>query len=322
MRKLSADEIEKWITLDNGVHVPIKKGETEADVKKRLDGWSNQGSKKTDYHKYQDDKQKMTEEFKKNNPIMVNKDVVEALDYEVLADTYETIEDIKSKYQAYVTAITLTDDDTEDNVMATMDLDGVLRLNKEYFDAEWYLNDTYQECVNDRHHPPAPNGAIGVVSHELGHAIVHQRLYNMEKEAVKREHAKPANEKSDSRVAISSDIKKVDAYLNGKATTLMMDCDSGQKIFNKWYSDIQDVQERVRSNKDIQDQWSSPPEKPNLSILGLVRNFPRPYGISKYAEKNYHELIAEAFCDVYCNGNEASYMSKEVYNTFIKEMEK
>ena len=36
MKKLSADEIERWITLDNGVHVPIKKGETEADAIKRL----------------------------------------------------------------------------------------------------------------------------------------------------------------------------------------------------------------------------------------------------------------------------------------------
>ena len=34
MGKLSKDEIERWITLDNGVHVPIKKGETEEDVKK------------------------------------------------------------------------------------------------------------------------------------------------------------------------------------------------------------------------------------------------------------------------------------------------
>ena len=95
MSKLSKDEIERWITLENGVHVPIKKSETEADVKKRLDGWNNQGNKKINYHKYKDNKEEMTKQFKMNNSILVNKDVVETLDYEVLADVYETIEDIK-----------------------------------------------------------------------------------------------------------------------------------------------------------------------------------------------------------------------------------
>lgn len=42
MRKLSANEIEKWITLDNGVHVPIKKGETVQDAIKRLSTFTPQ----------------------------------------------------------------------------------------------------------------------------------------------------------------------------------------------------------------------------------------------------------------------------------------
>lgn len=39
-------------------------------------------------------------------------------------------------------------------------------------------------------------------------------------------------------------------------------------------------------------------------------------GISKYATENYHETIAEAVADVYCNGNKAKKFSRDI----VKEL--
>ena len=146
----------------------------------------------------------------------------------------------------------------------------------------------------------------------------------MEKKYVAREKAKPSNEPSDSRIAISEDMKHVDNWLAGKTNSLMMKSQSGSDMLNEWMKSFQKATDAINSNKEVQEQWGgkSSPKKPNLSLIGLATRFPRPIGVSGYAEKSYHELIAEAFEDVYCNGSEASLVSKEVYKQIIKEMEK
>ena len=309
--------VERWVTI-NGNHVPIFEGETEEDVKNRLNEWNKQNSKKASYHDYKDDKKKMTAQFMMNNPVMVDDAVVEALDYDVLADVYDTIEDIKGEYNCWVSNIKLMDrtdkDGNENTSMADININGTMRLNPEYFESEWYLDDTYKECVSDKFHPPAPNGAIGVISHELGHAIVYEKLFNRQKELLK----------GGTDWGFDGDIVSTNRWLQHPSEFPDLDTSGGKQVFKEWYEAINSVQESVASNKTIQEQWGgkSTPKRPNMSLTGMAKRFPRPYGVSGYAEKNYHELIAESFCDVYCNGNEASLISKEVYNALIKEMKK
>ena len=186
MSKLSKDEIERWITLDNGVHVPIKKGETEADVKKRLDEFTNANKKKDSFKDFKS-KAEMTDQFRMMEGIRVNTNVVDALPHDVLGEVYDTITDIKSEYKTYINAIALTEDSDgkDDSAMASIDMAGVMRLNPEYFSDKEFLNDTYQACVNDNFHPKAPNGVQAVIAHELGHGILHRKIFELENEGVK-----------------------------------------------------------------------------------------------------------------------------------------
>lgn len=314
-------KVDHWVTI-NGNHVPIYDGETEEDVKTRLDNWNKQNSKKASYHDYKDDKKKMTAQFMMNNPVMVDDTVVDTVDYDVLADVYDTIEDIKSEYKCWVSNIKLMDtkdkNGNEETAMASISLDGTMRLNPEYFESEWYLDDTYKECVEDNFHPKAPNGAIGVIAHELGHGIIYEKLFSRQKELLR----------GGTDWGFDGDLRNINNWLGdaegGSSKLPELDTSGGKQLFNEWYKAIQDVHETIATNKDIQIAWSGEknPTKPSMNTLRLVSQFMSKYDISKYAGTDYHEMIAEAFCDVYCNGDEASLMSKAVYNQFCKEMKK
>ena len=307
-------KIERWVTI-NGNHVPIFEGETEEDVKHRLDNWNKQNSKKASYADLlrEHDIYEATAQFVADNHIAISEGVLNEIDPEVLVEVYDTIDDIKDKYKCWLKNIKLMDrkdeNGNEETAMADISIDGTMRLNPEYFESGWYLNDIFKDCVDDKFHPPAPNGTIGVISHELGHALVYEKLFSRQKELLR----------GGTDWGMDGDIVAINRWLGNPSNFPELETSGGKQIFKEWYEAINKIQENVANNKTIQEKWGG---KPNMNITAMAKRLPRPYGVSGYAETNYHELIAESFSDVFCNGDQASLISKEVYKVICKEMEK
>ena len=310
----NSKKVDHWITI-NGNHVPIYDGETEEDVKNRLDNWNKQNSKKKSYRDILKEKDiyEATAQFIADTHVGVTESVLEQVDSDVLTTVYDTIADIKDKYNCWLKTIKLMDrkdeDGNEETAMADISMNGTMRLNPEYFESDWYLDDVFKDCVDDKFHPPAPNGAIGVISHELGHALIYEKLFSRQKELLR----------GGTDWGMDGDLLAINRWLSNPSNFPELETSGGKQIFKEWYEAINKIQENVVNNKTIQEQWGG---RPNMSITGMAKRFPRPYGVSGYAEKNYHELIAESFSDVFCNGDQASLISKEVYKVICKEMEK
>ncbi len=275
---MSEREIERWVTI-RGHRVPIYKGETEEDVHNRFLESIGESSKK-DYSKY-DDKKKMIDDFTQTNQMFINgRGDLEKCNMRVLADTFNTIESVSNEYGVRVSDIhsfvSLTD-----NAYVS---ESSLYLNTDLFSREELLNRSYREDAANRYHPKAPNGAIGVVSHELGHMIFYKHIDNI-------------LEKYD---GTDTTFEKVHDWLTEGGTP---DFAEGSKAYNVY--------------KELDSQFKKIEKK--LNSKNIVETMGSTY---KYGGKNYHETVAEAFCDVYCNGNNAAEVSKVVYDEICKPYKK
>lgn len=306
MSKLSKDEIERWITLDNGVHVPIKKGETEEDVKNRLDEWNKQNSKKKSYRDILKEKDiyEATAQFIADNHVGVSESVLEEVDDESLVQVYDTLREIKERHKDLnVSKMKLynekTVDDCDPNAFAGMADDGTLYLNSIYFSQKPNdITELYQESVNDKFHPKCPDGIAGIITHEVGHMEFFHWMQT-------------TNEKLK---GTDKDYNAVYSYLGGYKNEMT----GNEPLYVEFYKKVKPIQDKIQNNEAIKKAWG---KKPNLSLQGLADPGKGASGvsISRYASYSIFEMMAESFADVFWNGKNAALMSRMLCNEFYKE---
>lgn len=301
-------KIARWITLDNGVHVPIYEGQSEADATKNLEEYmKGKQDKKTykDILKEEGSIVSATSAFTNKTGISVDNDVLDEVDDESLAQVYDTIAELKDRSDAAVDVILLyneeTVDDCDPNAFAAMGHDGKLYLNSIYFSQKPSdITELFQESVETRFHPACPDGIAGIITHEVGHAnfFAWMEGYNRGKGG--------------------SDNDYDTAYKWCRNEQID---DFKGALFKEIYNKMNNVSEKVLNNPQIIKEYG---RKPNVSLQALAsRNFGTPSTrISEYASTNIFELLAEAYADVMWNSGSASLLAKELYNEFYKRFEK
>ena len=116
-------------------------------------------------------------------------------------------------------------------------------------------------------------------------------------------------------------MKLVDSWLAGKEERPNVYTQSGKDAYKEFSGKVAQTQARLMEDARVQKIYGGVPDRGLMGMINPNYGY-KGVAISEYAAKNTHEMVAEAFTDVYCNGSEASLASIAVYNTFIKEMEK
>lgn len=184
MKKLSADEIERWITLDNGVHVPIKKGETEADAIKRLGTFINTVENKEITSDYKHTKLITGSHLKYGD---VPKEVIDSINKSMteLNEQFPEIAHYIDSCKAELDVVGVNSGKiTSRTVMSTvtsLDKEGNrLGISGFYVNREMSQNHSLEalkeyvkKCVEDGYHMPCSpeNYAKYLVAHEYGHIV-------------------------------------------------------------------------------------------------------------------------------------------------------
>lgn len=300
-------KVDHWVTI-NGNHVPIYDGETEEDVKKRLDDWNNQNSKKSSYADIES-KGKMVSKFMEDTDIIVDGEVESKCPHDTLATMLDTLSELKDKYgkELGVSWLSYVDDNVDgqqDNVYADFKLGGKLRVNLKYFGRD---KNTIQEVYDagGEHNVKAADAVQAIIAHECGHGRMANALNNIIYDQVKKKGI----------------TWNYDDYVTAW-NWLGDDTKQGNSITSEIYGRFHAIEEKLNNDIEVQKKWGgeSTPKSPNMSIRGFANPMFSWKGmeVSKYAATNYHELLAESFCDVECNGAQASRVSKEVYDAFYK----
>lgn len=196
-------------------------------------------------------------------------------------------------------------DGGNENAYAYMGHDGTLSLNPKYFSKpkEW-LDKKYQEDAESAYHPKGDSSSI--IIHELGHARFNKVLADSWAKHVK-DHKGTVDEYFDMQELCSSDTwlyhRNADLYSKK----------------GSWYRTTIDrfyeFESKLIDSKTVKDMFGNL----GLGLSGLINpeRTTRKFGISRYATKNIHEMMAESWTDVICNGDNASYMSKQVVYVFL-----
>jgi len=334
-----------WITR-NGKHIPIyEKGPTDEEKQKERQISQNQkeadklnGKQAQDESKKYDDVPEVSTpesfepytkrlqnnsiediawDFSKETGVHIDQDVVKSTNPETLCMAMDTIADIKNKYNCTILTIkNATDDMIEDspNAYAWMGQDGCMYFNPKRFGKsheQLQLDWAHGSSTKERgYHPPSPYGARTIIAHEMGHAIFNRYIENIMKvEDIREDFTAWSNHWNACHKFVT------DKFANGERESYI-----SSPGYKKLVDTFDKIKEEIRKEPYLLKRWGG---DINLSLRGLadVR-----YGfgdaISEYAGTNYHEMIAEAFVDVYDNGKNASFTSKFLYNKIIKGMQK
>ena len=259
------------------------------------------------YYKY-DTTEEMTEQFMRDTNIMVDGAVPLLAHRRCLATTYDTVKNIRDKYGAFVNNIKIEPEGSvhmEESTIACMSNNGTLTLNAAYFSRpeEFKRMQKNNNTSYFPYHPKTADACEGAVAHEMGHAILFKQMRNWYLDAVQQD---PTNAVRHYQEAYS--------FLDMKWPHVA----PGNTLYNKLHSAFDGIGDKISNDPEIIKRWGG---KPNLSVIGWANpQYSMPgIGVSEYAGKNFHELVAESFCEVYCNGyDDASRVAKEVWNTIIK----
>ena len=320
-----------WFTTDDGRHVntewfdedtrrkyaQIEANKKEADWMNAQEELASMGKKpsKLTGGQYTELAKTLTPEelrarFQRETNIRVNSKVLTVVPHEKLAEIYDVIADIQSTYEPNISQITLVPEDSPDALdrMADMSSDGTLRLVSQCFSNPEFMQKN-NNANKDKYCPHTVysenDGYKSTIAHEMGHAILFSRMnywYDVQSDP--------------------------NAYTYYHEAIAFLDLEwprttPGNKLYNNLYGAFDGITERLNNDPEIMKMWggANSPRRPNLSLVGFANPMFSIKGIaiSEYAGSNYHELVAESFCDVYCNGyKNASRLSQEVYNTIIK----
>lgn len=344
-KNYTKDELEngRWVTM-KGTRVFIKDGETPQDAIDRALGKSKkQATKKKvvsedspekydadipdvatpeSINKYtkrlqKDSIEDIAWDFGKENHINIDRDVIENTNPRTLCMAMETIEDIKNKYGCTILTIKNATDDMVRNTpeaLAWMGQDGCMYFNpKEFGQSNEMLEHNWAEgCENSRHfHPNSPYGVRQIIAHEMGHAVFNKYIQNImnKNENISEDFGGWMKHWNECQEFVTHKYGWVDgdAYDDSPAYKELADIFDGS------------LRDELTNDAYIVKMFG---KTPDYSLLGFANRDYNPGGISVYAKTNYHEMMAEAFADVYDNGINASFVSKFLFSKIIKEMKK
>lgn len=325
-------EIEKWITW-KGKHIPIYKDSVKLNPTKVFGGKLPNGEWTDPYEdipeanipkKYSDiiaegtpealDEAKA--EFKRETKVDFN---VYSINGENMGMIMDAVATVKAKYNCNITDIENATSDMlseSPDACAWMGQDGVMYINAEYFnrsrkelEGDWRGS----QLVHRNFHPQG--GAESIIVHEMGHAIFNRFV---------------ANEITESGENIMSDISLWESHYDAcqrflitkdKSEGFSADVYRSSTGYKRIVDYFDELGNELRDQPYLKEKWGG---KPTLSLLALANT---KYGyndaICEYAGTNYHEMVAEAFTDVFMNGGSASFTSKFIYDRIIaKELKK
>ena len=255
-------------------------------------------------------------DFGKENHINIDRDVIETTNSKTLCMAMDTVADIKSKYGCTVLTIkNATEDMLQEspNAYAWMGQDGCLWLNPKKFGQsnEKLEHDWNEGRQNNRaYHPNSPYGARSIIAHEMGHAVFNKYIQNIMNK----------NEN------ITDDFGAWENHWNecqwfvGNKNNFNRDVYVSSPAYKQLVNTFDNLGEQIREEPYLLKKWGG---TINLSLIGLAdKRYGYGDAISEYAGTNYHEMMAEAFVDVYDNGANASFVSKFLFNKIVKEMKK
>ena len=343
-KNYTKEELEngRWVTM-NGARVFIKDGETPQEAIDRALGKSKkQPTKKKVVSKDSPEKfdadipevatpesiDKYTKrlskdsiediawDFSKENHIYIDRDVIENTNPRTLCMTMDTVADIKSKYGCTVLSIKNATDDMlnkSSTAYAWMGQDGCLWLNPKKFgqsneQLEYDWNEGRQN--NRDYHPNSPYGARSIIAHEMGHAVFNRYIQDIMNK----------NEN------IADDFGAWENHWNecqwfvGDKNNFSRDTYASSLAYKQLVDTFDNLGKEIKEEPYLLKKWGG---RINLSLLGLAdKRYGYGDATSEYAGTNYHEMMAEAFVDVYDNGANASFTSKFLFSKIIKEMKK
>lgn len=298
-------EIEKWVTI-NGHHVPIYKDDgLQSKTAKNFNASVGDTGVKVYSDIPLEEKKQMVYDFYDKYGINVE---ISGTGYPP-GDTLKCVLDsVGSQIDEYgkdafvLESIKMRDDiNFEEGTLAQMNKGGSLELNPEYFlKPKEELDNIMKECHEDSFLHPKGD-ASSIIIHELGHARWNKALMDM---------ANAYGAKDDEFGAMYN-LCLQDTF-TGITDWDMEDRDGAYKALivkiNEFVNDM--------NNSDyMKKQWEGNPHFSISELINPERNYDD--GISTYATKNIHEMMAEAWADYHYNGDNASFMSKQVIMEFL-----
>lgn len=321
-------EIEKWVTI-NGHHVPIYKDEAKPTPSDsgEVDGKDYDGeipevvnnNRPGKYTRMLENNtiDEVVWEFYKATEVNVDLDARKIVDPENLGMVMDTIADIKDKYDCKITGIVSATDDLLEktpDAYAWMGQNGYMYLNPRYFSKtkeQLELDYAHNTPLDKRgYHPPSPYGARSIISHEMGHAVFNRYIQNiMNQEDIQEDFG-----------AWTDHWTACNKFVTDEYASREREIYIASPGYKQLVDTFQKLGDELNNDPYMIKRWGG---KPNISLLALADvNFNFDDAVSEYAGTNYHEMIAEAFADVYDNGANASFTSKFLYDRIIKEMKK
>ena len=260
------------------------------------------------------DPYKMRDEFFNKTNITISNTLLKKCNTQSLGAVLDTVSQLRDEYKFILEKIEpVTDGD--DSVVATMGSNGTLSLNADYWSKSWdEISESYSRNVATKHHPKG-DGHSWIV-HEIGHSILN---YHCVGTVVSKEQV---------TMLYGDMVKHADAihlFLAGNEDKKIPPGRYDNNVANesagyrRIASEIYDLEDKLNNSAYLKKYIGS--HKYNL--LGFANpDMIGSAGISTYAGKTYHEAVAEAFADVYMNKAKASYISKKLYEAFIRGYKK
>ena len=266
--------------------------------------------KKVDYYSY-DNIYDMTEELYNRTGILVDGNF-NAMNKDTMAETCTTLEDLQERF--YINAIPDPNSD---------DLSNRLKIQVDY---EYVSMNSFQGEKNENNFATA----------ELCRIRLNPKYYKLspaEFNAIYEEGTEgyspfhPKGTKSKDIIAHEVAHHLLDTFVweyCGHDADKYFQCQE-YLTHGKYYPDNKAIDELLIRFRNIQEKLENDPDltkalggRCKLSARGLANPeySIKGWKISKYAFKNDHELVAEAFADYYANGKDASNLSRMI----VKEL--
>ena len=298
-----------WITK-NGKHIPIYADKVSDDEKKKSreigqneQEGSEKNGKKVAYADFEDIGDMCMEFYKRTGinvvgvPIMYNKEQV--------VQAFETLEDLQNKFSinknadpssfedrlelrfcyGTVGGNPFTDEHEDAFMMGGL---GVIYLNPKYRKCSVSdLNEMYAEGEKTHFHPKTTTYK-DVFVHEAAHHMLDSWVWEK----------------------CNHDRAKFDEVHTWLTKGQYHNPANPNKVVYELDDKFKECREKLANNPEFKKMWGSSAVNLNELALASPEYSIGKWSISKYAAKNRHELVAEAFKDFYANGQNAKEYSK------------
>ena len=279
------------------------------------------------------DKDEARDAFRKDTGILVDPHMkydISDSNYYMILNTLASLHDTYGDQMGFDMVTVATKSKWEDpeykNAYATAHDVNFININPKYFMQSYdELNEQYLESTQGTWDNFHPNGTVArdIIAHEVGHIMFNRYLHNMWDK-----YGGAVVDKSDwGKTAESfADWNKINEWINSTADYPTSEENiKNSKFMSAIWKDFNDVvkdyQNYLTQPEQLKYLGTNPHTNTPADLIRGANPFNRgKLGISEYATKNFHELMAESFADVSANGNKAKVLSKMIVNKFMRKI--